>query len=418
MNGRRPSITVLTEYFHPEEASTAQLLTELTTDLTDRFDVSVLTAYPNYHEEDQSVRVPASETYQEVDIRRVRSTRLDKDSFPRRVVNWLTFTLFVLARLLFDHRRDALLVLSNPPILPFAAWLNRRVRGTPYVYLIYDMYPDMPAELGIIPKDGLLARMWDRAMRPVYRDADRVVVLGESMERRLTEKLADDPGFDPEAIEVIPNWEDEEFIQPRSKEENEFAREQGTVDAFTLVYSGNVGRYHDLETAIDAIGLLEERGREDVQLLVIGDGARKAEHQRHVEREGIKNVRFLPFQPLERVPETLTCGDASLVGIDETMTGICVSSKLYSSLATGMPVLAVVGEGDEVARTVRECDCGVHVQPGDAEAAAETLARWADDPETVERLGRNARQCLEANYTLEHARRDYATLFEAVTEMS
>jgi len=251
-------------------------------------------------------------------------------------------------------------------------------------------------------------------MRLLYRDADRIVVLGDSMERRLVEKMADDPKFDPDKVEVIPNWEDEEFIEPMDKSENEFAAEHGTHDQFTLLYSGNVGRFHELETAIDAVDVLESRGRDDVQLLVIGEGARKSELVEYVKREGIENVRFLPFQPLDRLPETLTCADASLVGIKPEMEGMCVSSKLYSSLAAGMPVFAVVGEGDEVARVAREHDCGAYVRPGDAETAADVLARWADNPDLAARLGRNARTTLEENYTEGHAVESYRSLFGRV----
>jgi glycosyltransferase involved in cell wall biosynthesis len=80
-------------------------------------------------------------------------------------------------------------------------------------------------------------------------------------------------------------------------------------------------------------------------------------------------------------------------------------------LAAGRPILAVVGEGDEVARTVRKHDCGAYVRPGDAEAAAETLARWADDSAYSEELGEHARAAFEAHYTRSHAVGAYRRLF-------
>jgi glycosyltransferase involved in cell wall biosynthesis len=409
------TVTILTEYFYPEEASTAQLLTELASGLTDSFDVSVVTAYPNYHDEDRDRSVPRRETHNGVDIFRARSTRFDKDKIPFRIINWLSFAFFVFVQLLRHGKSDDIrLVLSNPPILPFVTWVLKRIRGTPYIYIIYDMYPDMPVALGVVSENGLIARLWERGMRLLYRDADCIVVLGESMEHRLVKKMAADPEFDPDKVEIIPNWEDEEFIKPMEKSDNEFAVENGTRDQFTLLYSGNIGRFHELKTAINAVGELESRGRDDVQLLVIGDGARKPDLVEYVNRKGIKNVRFLPFQPLNRLPETLTCADASLVGIKPEMEGMCVSSKLYSSLAAGMPVLAVVGEGDEVARVVRNHDCGAYIQPSDAETAADVLARWADDPNLVSRLGKNARATLEENYTKEHAVEFYRSLLGRV----
>ena len=126
----------------------------------------------------------------------------------------------------------------------------------------------------------------------------------------------------------------------------------------------------------------------------------------------------LRFQPMDRLPETLTACDASLVGIIPEVEGMCVSSKLYFALAAGRPILAVVGTGDEVARTVRKHNCGAYVRPGDAEAAAETLARWADNTARSEDLGQQARSVFEANYTRSHAVEAYGHLFEQMHDRS
>lgn len=404
-------VTILSEYYHPEEASTAQLITELATSLTNSRDVDIVTALPNYHETDRSSAPPRHENHQGVDVHRIRGTRFDKDTLPLRIINWISFTVLATLELVVNHRHDDVrLVLSNPPILPLATWLAKRVSGTPYVYVIYDMYPDMPIELGYFESDGIIVGFWHRFMTQIYRDADRIVVLGDSMDRRLRAKMADDPKFDPEKIETIPNWEDPAFIEPMAKADNDFAQSQCCVNTFTLVYSGNIGRFHELETAIDAIAELEARGRDDIQFLVIGDGARKAALQSYVNNKEIENVRFLPFQPLDRVPETLTSGDASLVGIKPQMEGLCVSSKLYSSLAAGLPVLAVVGEHDEVARVVREYECGKWVESGDASHAADILESWADNDELRTRLGENARNCLEQRYTRDQAVKAYSSV--------
>ena len=411
-DGEHPTLRILTEYFRPEESSTAQLLTELATGLADEFDVRVATAYPNYHSDETESSLPAREHQDGVEITRMRATRFHKDSVPLRVINWVTFTILACVHLLkHSDPDDRHLVLSNPPILPFAAWVTNRIHDIEYTYLIHDMYPDMPIGLGYLNGDGVIARSWENAIRAVYRDTDHIVVLGESMKRRLTEKMADDPEFSPDKIEVIHNWEDEKFVQPMNKSENDFAHKQGTTDKFTLVYSGNIGRYHDVGTAIEAIEILESRGYDDIQLLVIGEGGRKEEYQRKVSRSNIENVEFLPFQPMERLPESLTCGDASLVAIDEEMEGICVSSKLYSSLAAGDPVLAIVADGDEVARVVREYDCGAHATPGSPEEVADILEHWANNPQEVHRLGQNARECFEQNFTKQHALSAYKQHF-------
>lgn len=208
MDEDAPRITIVTEYFYPEEASTAQLLTSLATGLQGDFDVSVLTGRPNYHPGDETESVPTREQHKGVSIERLPATRLDKDTLPFRVVNWITFTLLVFWRLARSRGSDdVVLVLSNPPLLPLAAWAAKRICDISYGYLIYDMYPDFPVALEMISADSTVARWWEKVMRMVYRDADRIVVLGDSMKERLTQKMSEEPGFAPTKIEVIPNWE-------------------------------------------------------------------------------------------------------------------------------------------------------------------------------------------------------------------
>lgn len=410
----RPRLTVLTEYFHPEGAATARLLTDLAVELTDAFDVEVLTGRPGYHPADRNRSVPRESIHEGVAVRRVRSTRFDKDRLPLRLLNWLTFLVAVTARLLRGSR-EVVLVVSNPPVLPLAAWVGKRLHGTPYVYLVHDLYPEFPVALGLLDPDGVVARLWGRLAGALYRDADRVVVLGESMRERVTERMADDPTFDPGSVVVIHNWEDPAFVAPKPKVESDVARESGTVDPFTLVYSGNVGRFHELETAVDAVARLEREGRA-VRFLVVGEGARKADLERYVRREGIDAVEFLPFQPLERVPEILTAGDATLVGVRPEVAGACVSSKLYPSLAAGRPVLATVGADDDVRRVVESCDCGAWIEPGDDERAAAVLRSWMDEPDRASRLGANARRCLEERFARERAVSAYRELLRSVTD--
>jgi glycosyltransferase involved in cell wall biosynthesis len=250
--------------------------------------------------------------------------------------------------------------------------------------------------------------------RTIYCDADRIVVLGDSMKRRLVEKMADNPSFDPEKVVVIQNWEDEEAVTPKPKSESEFAAEYGTREKFTLVYGGNIGRFHELRTAVEAIERIEADDRTDIQFIIIGEGAQKQELIEYVDEHGIENVIFAPIQPVEKLTDVLNCGNASLVSVKNTVKGMCVSSKFYSSLAIGDPILAIAPEGDEISYVVTEAECGAHVEPGEVEQTRKTLERWADNHDHVDELGRNARQCLVENYTLEHAVEAYTDLFHDV----
>jgi glycosyltransferase involved in cell wall biosynthesis len=217
------------------------------------------------------------------------------------------------------------------------------------------------------------------------------------MRDRITSNAASN--FDQSKIAIIHNWEDEEFIVPKEKSENWFAKEHDLVESFTLLYSGNIGENHDLETVVDAAAKLDED--EDVTLLIIGEGDKKGAIIELAEQYGLRGsrIRFLPYQPIEDLPYSLTAGDVSIVTVQEGMEGICVSSKLYTAMAAGMPILVIAQPNDDEARIVEAFDAGINAPQRDSDAVVEAIRTWTANQDLVDEQGANARQAFEARFT-------------------
>jgi len=389
---------LVTEYFHPDGASTGQLMTDLATGLEERgLEMTVYTGQPNYHS-GETGRLSAVDEYQGVDVRRIPLPQLRQTSLSRRLVNWAVFTVWATVALALDSadRERELLFVSNPPFLPLGVWLVGRLRGWPYTYIVYDLYPDMAIEPGHLARDGLIARIWRAVHRRVFDRAAHVVALGPAMREAIVEAAG--PDFDPETVTIIHNWADPEFITPTRKANNWFSREHDLIDTFTLLYSGNIGDNHDLETVVRGVARLRD---ESVKLLVIGEGDRKDDVVALAEDLDLRpdTVEFLPYQDREDLPATLTCADISVVSVNEGMKGVCVSAKLYTAMAAGQPMLVISHPEDDEARMVRTWNAGLHVAHGDAEGVAACVRQWRESPTLLERQGRNARAALEQRYT-------------------
>ncbi len=393
---------LVTEYFHPDTASTGQLMTDLATGLEERgLDVTVYTGQPNYHSGDNE-RQPRVSTYEGVTVKRIRAPQVRQSSLARRLFNWAVFTVWMsLALLVSRPGRDREVVfVSNPPVLPVALWLVCALRRWPYTYVVYDLYPDQPVELGYLRRGGLVHRAWAWANGRALRAAEHVVVLGPVMAERVADQAG--PRLDEGTVEVIHNWADEDFIEPMAKADNWFSRDHGLVEPFAVLYSGNVGEFHDLDTLVEAAAALAD---EPARVLVIGEGDAKADVVRRAEELGVRGdtVAFLPYQPLEDLPYSLTSADVSVVTVREGFEGVCVSSKLYTAMAAGTPVLCIAQPGDDEARIVERHDAGLTVPQGDAEGVAAAVRRWMADPDLVAEQGRNARAAFEANFTKEQS---------------
>ncbi|MHC4711279.1 MAG: glycosyltransferase family 4 protein [Planctomycetota bacterium] len=182
----------------------------------------------------------------------------------------------------------------------------------------------------------------------------------------------------------------------KPKTENEFAREHGLVEPFTVLYSGNLGLYYDFKTILDTAELLRD---ENFRLVFIGAGGRRDWIAEQIEQRNLTNTLLLPYQPFERLPESLTACDASLVTIQEGVEGISYPSKLYASLAVGQPILAISEPGSELYDQVIGNDVGYWFELGDAEGLADRIRKMMRDPRGCKRMGRRARELFEREYT-------------------
>ena len=133
-----------------------------------------------------------------------------------------------------------------------------------------------------------------------------------------------------------------------------------------------------------------------------------------VQDKDLKNVDFYPYQPLDRLPETLTCADISVVSEDRRVNGLCSSSKLYSSLASGQAVLALVNKDSDVAEIVRRCDCGFIVNQGDADQVVNRLKFFLCNGDELGRMGKRARKHFEEYYTIKDSIEKYVRMLEEV----
>jgi glycosyltransferase involved in cell wall biosynthesis len=193
------------------------------------------------------------------------------------------------------------------------------------------------------------------------------------------------------------------------KEDNWFSNEYGLVDQFTILYAGNIGEFHDLETLVKAAAEFED---ENVRFLIIGEGDNKDAIVSLAEKLDLRGdtVRFLPYQPWDDLPYSLTSGDISVVTVKEGFEGICVSSKLYTAMAAGMPVITIAQPYDDESRIVDQFEAGIQVPQDDVSGIVNAIETWRQDPDLVNQQGANARQAFEEHFTTDDSIDEYYEL--------
>jgi glycosyltransferase involved in cell wall biosynthesis len=401
--GALVDLLIINQFFPPDYAATGQLISELAEQLgSESLQVRIFTGQPGYAFQKSSA--PPLETVGSVQVKRTRISRLWSQRIRGKIVQGLLFCLRVCWYLLNPKNRpDLLLLTTAPPYLLFVGILARML-GIRYCCLIFDLYPDIVVQLKLLQSNHWLARCWRGLNQLSWRSAEAIIVLSASMQDHLAKYY---PGMAAK-IHVIHSWADPAWIQPLPKQENWFALEHGLADRFTVLYSGNMGRCHDMQTILDAAILLQA---EPIQFVFIGEGAQKQACLERVAHLGLSNCLFLPYQAKEVLPYSLTACDLALVSVKAGMGGLVAPSKLYAHLASAKPI-AVIAEPDSYLQVMMaEGNFGTLISNQDSEALAGWIRQLAADPHQLQLLGVNGRHYLLTHYTPSVISQQYLRIF-------
>jgi glycosyltransferase involved in cell wall biosynthesis len=392
-------VLFLNQFFHPDLSATSQIATDLATDLAAAgFHVTALASRGTYL---GGRALSPRERHGDVEIVRAAATSFGKRTLLHRAVDYASFYLTSAAKLATLPRHDVVIALTTPPLIAATALVPKMIRGTRLVYWVQDLYPEIAVAFGAVRAHSWMGRAMGAASRAVLRRADAVVTLGEEMRRRCIAA-----GAAPGRAHVIPNWADGESVRPVPHGANPLRPAIAGDAAFVAMYSGNMGRAHDVETLLAAAKLL--RDRRDIAFVFAGDGAKRPLVE-GAARE-LPNVRLAPYQPRERLAESLSAADVHLVALSSDIEGLAEPSKLYGIMAAGRPAIYVGPPRSEVALTLEREGCGHRVANGDANALVESLLSLAGNPEACLLMARRAREALEARYQRSVATRRFAEL--------
>jgi glycosyltransferase involved in cell wall biosynthesis len=297
-----------------------------------------------------------------------------------------------------------LLITSNPPYAGIIGVLFKIVRrsDSKYYFLLQDIFPESAAMSGIMKQNSILYKFFNKLIYLTYRYSEYIIVLSTSMQEFLEKKYPDLKS----KIKVIENWAIED-IPVVSKQENDFAKQHKLDEMFTLLYSGNLGRLHDIETITEAARILKD---EPIKFVFIGDGAKTKIVKLAIEDHQLKNILLLPYQPRELLPLSLTACDVSLVSLIAGAESIVAPSKLYGMLAAGRGIISISVPNSYIDKLLTNSGSGVNVSPDDPQQLADIIRQLASDSQRVKSMGEIARQLYETRYTFKRSLDEYERL--------
>ncbi|MEA2173169.1 MAG: colanic acid biosynthesis glycosyl transferase WcaI [Blastocatellia bacterium] len=326
-------VLLLNQCFYPDVVSTAQHLTDLATDLAERgHTVTVVASSRGY--DNPEVRFPKREVWRGIEIIRLPTLGLGKKARWRRVLDFASFIMACVVRLLLLPRYDLVLAMTSPPLISFLGALVARFKGGEFVFWVMDLNPDEAIVAGWLNEKSWTVKFLNWLLGYSLRHASRIVVLDRFMKGRINAKgIADDK------LVIIPPWSHDEAIRYEETGRAEFRAQQGLSGKYVVMYSGNHSPCHPLDTLLGAAEALAQESR--IVFCFVGGGSEFQKVKRYAIRHELSNIICLPYQPLDKLAASLSAADLHVVVMGDPYTGIVHPCKIYNILRIGSPFLYI-----------------------------------------------------------------------------
>jgi glycosyltransferase involved in cell wall biosynthesis len=310
------------------------------------------------------------------------------DGFVKRGLTFVKFAMRSIG-LAFTEQYDVLFATTTPLTAGIPGIFARWLRGKPFVFEVRDLWPELPRAMGVIRNPLVLGAMsvleWAS-----YRSAHRLVGLSPGIVEGVVHR-----SVPRERIASVPNGCDLGIfageVQPWRPAE---------VHATDLmaVFAGSHGMANGLDAVLNAAAELKRRGRDDIKLVLIGQGKLKAGLQERAAREQLDNVVFHDPVNKAKLAGLMAATDLGLQILANVPAFYYGTSpnKFFDYIAAGLPALN--NYPGWLAEMINEHRCGFAVPPDNPVAFADALEQAAADRDGLKDMGKRSRALAESQF--------------------
>ena len=370
--------------------------------------VTVVTCVPNHPQgkiyPGFKNRLYQKETVDGIEVIRLWTYITANEGFFKRTLNYVLYMFAVILALPFLPRANVVVSTSPQFFCGLAGFFYSFFKRTRWVLEIRDLWPESIIAVGAITNKNIIKAL-EWIERFAYRQSDKIVCVTDAFKKYISAK-----GIDPDKIEVIKNGVDLQLFSDYEGN-NELADEHQLSNKFVASYVGTHGMAHHLDTVLEAAALL--RKRDDIIFLLVGDGAERNRLLKMKQKMQLDNVLMLGQMPKARMPEIWDLSDASLVLLKKSdLFKTVIPSKIFESMAMRKPI--ILGVEGEVKGIIENAECGICIEPENAEQLAEALNQLADDSELLTSKGDSGRNFVEKYFDRKVLASRYAEILSAL----
>lgn len=294
-----------------------------------------------------------------------------------RLKAYLSFMTIAKIRGLLLPRPNVIIGSIQPPFTGLAALAVARVKRSPFVLEVRDLWPDALVVKKAI--NVLEAKPLFTMANFLYGAADRIVSITPGIKKELVKK-----GISGSCIDVFPNGFDPELFQNSDKKRGEVRIRYGWGDDFVAIYTGSFTQVTAIDVIVRAAVRLKENRR--IRFALFGNGPTRKGVEELARKLGGHNISFYDPVPKTEIPGLLAAADAALMSLFSTpLAHIYFENKFMDYMGAGKPIFAAM-DGEQ-AEIIRQYGVGRVVSPGDALGLSQIVLNASQDVSARREMG-------------------------------
>jgi len=294
-----------------------------------------------------------------------------------------------------------LVIYPTPPITfnKVVKYIKKREHCQSYL-ILRDIFPQNAKDMGLMNND-LLFKYFRRIEKDLYDFSDYI----GCMSQKNIDYILSHNNLSKSKCELLPNWK--KINRPGFEESVNYRTKYGLNNKFVAIFGGVIGIAQELEFLLELARYY--RSRDDIVFLIIGEGNQKGKLQEIINKEKLSNFIMKERIPSSEFESLVRQCDLGLINLSRNFTIPNSPSKVLDYFEAGLPVLASIDKNTDFGQFLEEAKVGLWSLTGDIETYRRNFEILLNNKELRKELGKNGRDFLAKNLTVE---RTYRTIIK------
>jgi glycosyltransferase involved in cell wall biosynthesis len=377
------NILFLTDNFYPESNAPAKRTLEHCKEWSrQKHNITIITGVPNFPKgkvfDGYKNKIYQSEIIYDLKIKRVWTFISSNEGFFLRIFDYISFLISSFFCGIFSKKHDIIIATSPQFFTLLSGYFISLIRRTSLVLEIRDLWPESIVTVGAMSDKSMAIKVLKKISLFLYKKSDLIICVTKSFKKDLISR-----GINHKKIKVVENGFDlTKNLKPSLSIKEVEKKFKLSQNKFYVSFIGTIGMAHGLEIVLNAALKVND----NVEFLIIGEGAKKTFLKNEVKKRKIKNIKFIDNLNWQEI-----------VNINQLINIHLVHLKIFESMALKKPIImGVDGESREI---VNNAECAFNIEPENFNELVNIINTARADYTSLENMGEKGYNFLKKNFS-------------------